>query len=117
MTLHSRGLFLSSAHTSPAHLSIIGGAFILESVVQYVALVCYLEVGGCLLFRSRKCIASTGIAIGTSMVVCYTEEVCYWEGPLLEVPVDFHTATQLPIAHPHNCHRSVYIANATVKFL
>ena len=26
------------------------------------------------------------IAVGTSTVVCYMEEVCYWEDPLSEVP-------------------------------
>ena len=35
----------------------------------------------------RKYIASTGIAVGTSTEVHYTEEVRYWEGPLLEVPL------------------------------
>ena len=39
------------------------------------------------LFGSRKCIASTGIAVGTSTEVRYTENVCYWEGLLSEVPL------------------------------
>ena len=34
-----------------------------------------------------KCIASTGIAVGTSTEVRYTEDVRYWEGPLSEVPL------------------------------
>ena len=71
---------------SPAHLSIIGGAFILESVVQYTVFVRYLEFGGCVQFESRKCIASMDIAVGTFTVVCYMEEVRYWEGLLSEVP-------------------------------
>ena len=61
----------------PAHLSVIGGVFILESVVRYTALVCHSEFRGCPLFGSRKCIASTGIAVGTCTVVHYTEEVNY----------------------------------------
>ena len=52
----------------PAHLSVIGGVFILESVIRYTALVRYSEFGGCPLFGSRKCIASTGIKVGTSTV-------------------------------------------------
>ena len=47
----------------------------------------YSEFGGCALFGSRKCTASTGIAVGTSTVVGYSEEVRYWEGPLSEVPL------------------------------
>ena len=43
----------------------------------------------CPLFGSRKCTASKGIAVGTSTVVRYTEEVRYWEGPLSEVPLYF----------------------------
>ena len=70
-----------------AHLSVIGGEFVLESVARYAALVCYSEFGGCPLFGSRKCTASTGIAVGTSTVVRYSEEVRYWEGPLSEVPL------------------------------
>ena len=81
------GFFLSSAHTSPAHLSVIGGDFVLESVVRCAAFVRYSEFGGCPLFGSRKCTASTGRAVGTSTVVRYSEEVRYWEGPLSEVPL------------------------------
>ena len=29
----------------------------------------------------------TGIAVGTSTAVCYSEEVRYWEGSLSEVPL------------------------------
>ena len=85
----ARTLFLSSAHTSPATcpLSDIGGDFVLESVVRCAAFVRYLEFGGCPLFGSRKCTASTGIAVGTSTVGRYSEEVRYWEGPLSEVPL------------------------------
>ena len=72
---------------SSAHLSIIEGAFILENVIRYTALDRYSEFGGCLLFGSRKCIVSMGIAVGTSSVVRCTEEVHYWEGPLSEVPL------------------------------
>ena len=32
---------------------------------------------------------STGIAVGTSTVVRYTEDVHCWEGPLSEVPLYF----------------------------
>ena len=39
------------------------------------------------LFGSCKCIASTGIAVGTSTVVRYMVDVCYWEHPLSEVPL------------------------------
>ena len=66
-------LFMSSAHTSPAHLSVVGGAFLMESVVRYAALVRYLEFGGCPLFGSSKYIACKGIAVGTSTVVRYSE--------------------------------------------
>ena len=85
-----RLIFLSSAHTCPAHLSVIGGDFVLESVTRYAALVRYSEFGGCPLFGSRKCTASTGIAVGTSTVVRYSEEVRYWEGPLSEVPLYYY---------------------------
>ena len=64
-----RGLFLSSAHTSPAHLAVIGGNFVFKSVLWYTALVCYSEFGGCPLFGSIKCTASMGIEVGTSTVV------------------------------------------------
>ena len=89
VSYHKRGpeVFLSSAHTSPAHLSVIGGDFVLESVVRCAVFVCYSEFGGCPLFGSIKCTASTGIAVGTSTVVRYSEEVRYWEGPLSEVPL------------------------------
>ena len=79
--------FLSSAHTSPAHLSVFRGDFVLESVVRCAAFVRYSEFGGCSLFGSTKCTASTGIAVGTSTLVRYSEEVRYWEGPLSEVPL------------------------------
>ena len=59
----------------------------MESVVRCAAFVRYSEFGGCTLFGSRKCTASTGTAVGTSTVVRYSEEVRYWEGPLSEVPL------------------------------
>ena len=98
----ARRFFLSSAHTSPAHLSVIGGDFVLESVVRCAAFVRYSEFGGCPLFGSRKCTASTGRAVGTSTVVRYSEEVRYWEGPLSEVPLytSFHvekTSSYIPV--------------------
>ena len=36
------------------------------------------EFGGCPLFGSKKCIVSTGIAVGTSAVLHYTVDVRYW---------------------------------------
>ena len=36
---------------------------------------------------SCKCIASRGIAVGTSAVVRYSGDVRYWECPLSEVPL------------------------------
>ena len=41
----------------------------------------------CPLFGSCKCIASRGIAVGTSAVVRYSGDVRYWECPLSEVPL------------------------------
>ena len=38
---------------------------------------------------------STGIAVGTSTEVHYTEEVRYWEGPLSEVPLYLCFSTNL----------------------
>ena len=87
MTMCKHGLFVSSANTSPAHLFIIGGIFILESVSRHTALVHSSEFGGCPLFGSRKCIVSMGIAVRTSMVIHYMQEVNCWEGPLSEVPL------------------------------
>ena len=77
-TLIGRWLFLSSANTNHAHLSVIGGVFLFESVIRYAALVRYSEFGVCSLFGSSKCIASTGIAVGTSTVVRYSDEVRNW---------------------------------------
>ena len=87
----------------PAHLSVIGGVFI---VIRYTVAVCYSEFGGCSLFWSRRCIAFTGIAVGTSMVVCYTEEVIYWEGPLLEIPlyICIYTVKSLLADTPNSRH-------------
>ena len=72
---------------SPTHLCTIGGIFLLKSVVRYAALVRYSQFGGCPIFGSSKCTASTEIAVGTSTVDRYLEEVRYWEGPLSEVPL------------------------------
>ena len=52
---------------------------------RYAAHVRCSEFGGCPLLGSSKCNASTGIAVGTSTVVRYSEEVHYWEGPLSEI--------------------------------
>ena len=80
-------LFSSSANKRPAHLSVIGGAFLLESVIWCTRIVRCLEFGGYLLFGSSKCIESMGIAVGASTVVRYTVDVRYWECPLTEVPL------------------------------
>ena len=98
---------------SPAYLSIIGGDFVLESVVWYSALVRYLEFGGCPLFRSRKCIVSTGIAVGASSVVRYLE-VCYWELPLYILPILGYLTIKLGIysetcANDHLCPETTYL--------
>ena len=53
---------------SHAHLSIIGSTFLFESIIPHAALVHCPELGGCLL-----CIVSTGIVVGTFMVICYAE--------------------------------------------
>ena len=58
-----------------------------KDTIRYAALVRCPEFRGCPLFGSGKYIASTGIAVGTSTEVRYTEEVRYWEGPLLEGPL------------------------------
>ena len=87
MTPCAAKIFLNSAHTSSAQLFVIGGAFVLDSVVCYATFVRCLEFRDCLLFWSSKCIFSMGIAVGTSMAVCYMEEVHYMDGPLLEVPL------------------------------
>ena len=63
-----------------AHLCVIGGDFVLESVARYAALVRYSEFGSCRLFGSRKCTASTGIAVGTSTVVRYSERSAIGRG-------------------------------------
>ena len=49
-------------------------------------IVCCPEFRGCLLFGSSKCIASTGIAVGTSIVVCYMVGICYWEYLYTAIP-------------------------------
>ena len=97
------GIFSSSAHKRPAHLSIIGGAFLLESIIWCTWIVRCPEFGGCPLFGSSKCIESMGIAVGTSTVVCYTVNVRYWECPLTEVPLyipimslDWNTLNHIP---------------------
>ena len=63
--------------------------FSVKSVVPYAAIVCCSKFGGRLLLGSSKCLTSMGIAVGTSTVVHYTEEVHYWEGSLSEVPLYF----------------------------
>ena len=71
----------------PSHSSIIGGAFLLESIIWCTQIVCCPLFGGCLLFGSSKCIESTGIAVGASTIVRYTVDVRYWECPLTKVPL------------------------------
>ena len=61
--------------------------FYIEGVARYTALARYSEFGSRPLFWSRKSIASTGEAVGTSKVVRY-KEVLYWEGPLSEVSLN-----------------------------
>ena len=78
--------FSSSDHKCPAHLSVIGGVFLLESIVWCTQIVCYPEFGGCLLFRSSKCIASTGIAVGI-YIGCCPLDVRHFKCPLTEVPL------------------------------
>ena len=77
-------IFSSSAHKRPAHLFVIGGALLLESIIWCTRIVRCPEFGGCPLFGSSKCIESTGIAVGASTVVRYTVDVCYWECPLTD---------------------------------
>ena len=55
-------IFSSFSH----NLSVIGGAFLLESIIWCMWIVRCPEFGGCPLFGSSKCIESTGIAIGIS---------------------------------------------------
>ena len=60
--------------------------FIWESVVRHAALVYWPEFRS-VRYSGAENVLSMGIAVGTSTVVHYTEEVCYWEGPLSEVPL------------------------------
>ena len=48
-----RGLFLSSAHANPAHLAVIGGGFLLESVVRCAAFVRCPKIGGFSVFGNK----------------------------------------------------------------
>ena len=57
---------MNSAGMGPAHLSVIGVLFLLESVVWYAVLVHCPEFRSCPLFRSSKCIGSVGIAVRAS---------------------------------------------------
>ena len=81
------GIFLSSTHKYPAHLSIIGGVFLLKSIIWCTRIVRRPEFGGCPLFGSSKCIESRGIAVGASTVVRYTIDVRYWECLLTKFPL------------------------------
>ena len=119
-----------SSYTSLTHLSVVGGVFL---VVRYAALVCYSEFRGCPLFGSSKCIASTGIAVGTSTVVCILEEVRSWEGPLSDVPLYVYFAYYIGVCvyrvsgktycqnilHMHNILKSIRVhlapGSTTVK--
>ena len=80
-------IFSSFAHNRPAHLSVIGGVLLLESIIWCTRIVHRPEFGGCPLFGSSKCIESRGIAVGASTVVRYTIDVRYWECPLTKVPL------------------------------
>ena len=53
-------------------------------------------IRSCPLFGSCKCIASTGIAVGTATVVRYSGDVRYWECPLSEAPLYILMALRLP---------------------
>ena len=53
-------IFSSSTQKHQAHLSIIGSAFLLESIIWCTRIVRCQEFRGCLLFRSSQCIESTG---------------------------------------------------------
>ena len=67
---------------SPSHLSVIRGALLQE---RYRSVCCACpEV---VRYSGAECIASTGIAVGTSTEVRYKEDVRYWKGPLSEVPL------------------------------
>ena len=83
-------------------MCVIGGDFVLESVVRWAAFVRYSEFGGCSIIGSRKCTASTGIAVGTSTVVRYSEEVHYWECPLSDVPLYIEKCLRTFLVH--GCH-------------
>ena len=52
-------------------MSIIGGGFLLESIIRCLWIVRYPEFVGCPLFGSSKYIVSMGIAVGTLTVVRY----------------------------------------------
>ena len=69
-------IFPSSAYKRSAHLSIIGGVFLLENVIWCMRIVRCQEFGGYPLFRTVECIESTGIAVGALTVVHYTVDVC-----------------------------------------
>ena len=49
---------------------------------------------------------STGIAVGTSTVVHYSEDVRYWEGPLSEVPL-----------YTHHCLHDTYLVQSLTLYL
>ena len=68
-------VFSSLAHKCPAHLYIIRGTFLLESIIWCTQIVHCLEFGGCPLFGSSECIESAGIAVGASTVVRCTVDV------------------------------------------
>ena len=55
-------------------------ALLLESIVSFMGLVRCPEFGGCALFGTRKCITSTGIAVGKYINCCpFNSNVRYWE--------------------------------------
>ena len=88
-TQREQGIVLSAllficAHHKRSVCPLIGGAFLLESIIWCSWIVRYPEFGGCPLFGSSKCIVSMGIAVAILTVVCY---IHYWECPLKEVPL------------------------------
>ena len=79
---------------SSAHLFVIRGDFVLESIARYAALVRYSEFGGFPLFGSRKCTASTGIAVG---IIIHGGPL-FGGGPLLGESVNIVGSTVVSLA-------------------
>ena len=101
-------IFLNSTHEYQTHLSVIGGAFLLESIIWCTWIVRYLEFGGYPLFVSSECIEYIGIAVGISAAVHYTVDIHHWEYPLEEVPLyvsqnPAYVSTRLLVCFFHLC--------------